>query len=112
MILVDCLIDETGALATEFLGSPTTEFSSHPRARFLRFHQLTDALSTAVAVNYYVGDDEKSLEEFIKNNGLNDMSSEEICEIIKLYEDHFRLLEYKAKEEMMKRAENEFVGEQ
>jgi len=48
-------------------------------SRFLRFHQLTDAISAAVAVNYFIGDDEKSLEEFIKSNGLEDMSTDEIC---------------------------------
>jgi Glu-tRNA(Gln) amidotransferase subunit E-like FAD-binding protein len=71
-------------------------------SRFLRFHQLTDAISAAVAVNYFIGDDEKALEEFIKTNGLEEMSTDEICEIIKLYEDQFRLIEIKAKEEMMK----------
>ena len=39
-------------------------------SRFLRFHQLTDAISAAVAVNYFIGEDEKSLEEFIKENNL------------------------------------------
>lgn len=60
--------------------------------RFLRFHQLTDAISAAIAVNYFIGDDEKSLEEFTRENNLDDMSCEEICEIMKLYEDQFRLI--------------------
>ncbi len=45
-------------------------------SRFIGFHQLTDAIGAAVAVNYYIAEDDKSLEEFIKANGLEDMSSE------------------------------------
>jgi Glu-tRNA(Gln) amidotransferase subunit E-like FAD-binding protein len=59
---------------------------------------LSDAVSAAVATNFYIGEDEKSLDEFIKKNGLEDITSEEICEIIKLYEDQFKMIEHKAKE--------------
>ena len=41
----------------------------------------------------------------MKANGLEDMLTDQICEIIKLYEDQFRLIEIKAKEEMMKISE-------
>jgi hypothetical protein len=54
-------------------------------AEFIRFHELSDAVSAAVATNFFIGEDEKSLDEFIKKNGLEDIGSEEICEIIKLY---------------------------
>jgi hypothetical protein len=54
-------------------------------AEFIRFHELSDAVSAAVATNFFIGEDEKSLDEFIKKNGLEDIGSEEISEIIKLY---------------------------
>jgi hypothetical protein len=50
-----------------------------------------------VATNFFIGEDEKSLDDYIKKNGLEDMTSEEICEIIKLYEDQFKMIEHKAK---------------
>lgn len=78
-------------------------------AEFIRFHQLSDAVCAAVATNFFISEDEKSLDEFIKRNGLDDIGSEEVCEIIKLYEDQFRLIEHKAKEELLKVVEEEPV---
>jgi hypothetical protein len=70
-------------------------------AEFIRFHQLSDAVCAAVATNFFIGEDEQSLD---------DIGSEEVCEIIKLYEDQFNLIEHKAKEELLKVAEEEPVA--
>lgn len=71
-------------------------------AEFIRFHELSDAVSAAVATNFFIGVDEKSLDDFIKKNALESISSEEICEIIKTYEDQFKMIEHRAKEELLK----------
>lgn len=80
-------------------------------AHFIRFHQLSDAVSVAVASNFYVGPDEKALEEFTKKNGLENLTCDQICEIIKLYEEPFKLIEFKAKEELLKIGEHEYIAE-
>ena len=71
-------------------------------AQFIRFHQLSDSVSAAVATNYFINEDQKSLDEFIRKNDLDSITSEEMCEILKLYEDQFRLIQYKAKQELVK----------
>jgi hypothetical protein len=53
-----------------------------------------------------VGPDEKALEEFTKKNGLENLTCDQICEIIKLYEEPFKLIEFKAKEELLKIGEH------
>jgi hypothetical protein len=78
-------------------------------AEFIRFHELSDAVCAAVATNFFIGEDEKALDDFIKKHGLEDIGSEEISEIIRLYEDQFKLIEHKAKEELLKVVEEEPV---
>lgn len=42
------------------------------------------------------------MSEFRKRNKIDELSSEEICEVIKEYEDVFIVIETKAKEEFLK----------
>lgn len=79
-------------------------------SRFLRFEQLTDAISAAVAVNFYINiDDQKELQQYKKREGLDDIESEQICQIIEVYESQFKAIEVKAKQELLKITQNQIV---
>ena len=77
-------------------------------ANFLRFDMLEEAVSAALAVNYYVGNTEKEVDAFIKNNRLDQLTPSQIEEIINEHKDIYEQIEEKHKEKLMNESQNWF----
>ena len=67
---------------------------------------LEEAVSAALAVNYYVGNTEKEVDAFIKNNRLDQLTPSQIEEIINEHKDIYEQIEEKHKEKLMNESQN------
>lgn len=66
-------------------------------AKFLNFSFLYDAVGAAVAVNYYVGNSEEEIKQFMEKNRLDKLTPSQISQIMDEHAEIFEKIEAKSK---------------
>lgn len=69
-------------------------------AKYLNFTELYDAVAAAVAVNYYVGNTEEDIKQFMEKNRLEKLTPSQISQIMDEHADIFEAIEEKSKKEL------------